>query len=111
MPRYVSIKIAASDIHATREATINAQLLSSNTEPSHDGFAFTRTPVDEFQLQGPEGAHSCLVYKPMRETLFQLQRRMLGQKFVLPLFQFYTYCLLEALDYLHTRCHIIHTGK
>lgn len=109
IPRYVSIKIAALDADASGEM-INSKLIT-NAKPSHEGLSFIRTPVDEFQLKGPEGTHFCLVYEPMRETLFQLQHRLRRQRLALPLFKFFTYCLLQALDYLHTECHLIHTGK
>lgn len=85
--------------------------LINHANPSHEGLSFIRTPIDEFQLEGPEGVHSCLVYEPMRETIFQLQHRLQRQRLALPLFKFFIYCLLQALDYLHTVCHLIHTGK
>lgn len=93
---------------ASRE-TMTSKLIA-NAKPSHEGLSFIRTPVDEFQLKGPEGIHFCLVYKPMRETLFQLQHRLKRQRLALPLFKFFIYCFLEALDYLHTVCRLIHTG-
>ncbi|KAJ8120195.1 hypothetical protein ONZ43_g3033 [Nemania bipapillata] len=45
----------------------------------------------------------------MRETLFRFQQRCFGHRLPLPIFKFFTYCLLQALDYLHTECHLIHT--
>lgn len=109
VPRYVAVKIATLDIDAAWETRISR--LIANAEPSHEGLNFIRTHLDKFQLPGEGGTHSCLVYTPMRETLFQLQHRLRGQRFAPPLFKFFMYCLLEAVDYLHTECHLIHTGK
>src|SRR4051812_47694374 len=109
IPRFVSIKIGALNADVSSETTYLK--IITHAKRSHEGLAFIRTPIDEFQLQGPEGVHFCLVYEPMRETLFQLQRRMPRQRLALPLFKLYIYCLLEALDYLHAECRIIHTGK
>ncbi len=109
IPRYVSIKIAALDANAAWEKKISN--LVANAAPSHEGLAFVRTPIDEFQTTRPEGTHFCLVYVPMRETLFQLQHRLRRQRLAPPLFKFFVYCLLEAVDYLHTKCRLIHTGK
>ncbi|POR39058.1 Serine/threonine-protein kinase SRPK [Tolypocladium paradoxum] len=106
-PRYVSIKIPALDANASGETTKSK--LITNANPSHEGLSCIRIPIDEFQLQGPQGMHSCLVYEPMRETLFQFQRRMPGQRLAMPLFKPYVYLLLQALDYLHTECRLIHT--
>lgn len=46
----------------------------------------------------------------MRETLSQFQQRLPRQRLGLPLFKAYIFCLLQALDYLHTDCRLIHTG-
>ncbi|KAJ2977856.1 hypothetical protein NUW58_g7680 [Xylaria curta] len=106
-PRYVSIKIATLDSDATWETRLSK--LIANADPSHGGLSFIRTSIDEFQLNGPDGTHSCLVYTPMRETLFQLQHRLQRERLAPPLFKFFMYCLLEGLDYLHTKCGLIHT--
>ncbi|OIW34212.1 kinase domain protein [Coniochaeta ligniaria NRRL 30616] len=107
VPRFVSIKIAALDTDASRETT-NSRLITS-ANPTHDGLSFIRTPVDDFHLKGLDGTHLCLVYEPMRETLFRLQHRLQRQRLAPPLFKFFIYCLLQAVDYLHTECHLIHT--
>ncbi|CAH0046049.1 unnamed protein product [Clonostachys solani] len=107
IPCFVSIKIAALDTDASGETRYSK--IITHAKRSHDGLAFIRTPIDEFQLEGPEGTHLCLVYVPMRETLFRLQHRLQRQRLAPPLFKFYIYCLLHALDYLHTECHLIHT--
>ena len=86
--------------------------LIAKADPSHEGLAFIRMPVDEFRLGTPDGTtHLWLVYEPMRETLFQLQHRLRRQRLAPPLFKFFVYCLLEAIDYLHTKCGLIHTGE
>ena len=83
----------------------------ADADPSHEALSFLRPPLEAFKLIGPRGTHTCLVYEPMRETLFKLQRRLPGNKVPLNLFKLYVFCLLEALDYLHSACHLIHTGK
>lgn len=45
----------------------------------------------------------------MRETLYHFQRRMRGQRLALPLFRPYMLLILQAVDYLHTQCRLIHT--
>lgn len=73
-PRYVSIKISALDANAADE--IRWMKLISKTNPSHEGLSHIRTPIDVFNLQGECGTHTCLVFEPMRETLFQFQQRL-----------------------------------
>jgi len=64
-----------------------------------------------FQLKGPRGTHICLFYEVMRETLFDFQRRMPRERLEMPFFKPWIFLLLQALDYLHTDCHMIHTGN
>ncbi|KAK0385359.1 hypothetical protein NLU13_7835 [Sarocladium strictum] len=107
VPRYVSIKIAALDTDASRE--IGNSKLISEADRSHDGMPYLRLPLETFQLSGPHGTHSCLVYEPLRETLSDLQSRFPGGRLPLKMFKLYIFCLLQALDYLHSSCHLIHT--
>ncbi|KAL1848485.1 hypothetical protein VTK73DRAFT_10126 [Phialemonium thermophilum] len=107
LPRYVSIKITAAD-----ETDGEAQTLRviSGASTSLDASCLFNLPIDEFQLQGPEGTHHCLVFQPLRETILETRSRLPGQRLP-PLFAKYlTWTMLLALDYLHTRCGIIHTG-
>ncbi|TQV94686.1 protein kinase domain-containing protein [Cordyceps javanica] len=67
IPRYVSIKIAALDTDASREIENSKRI--SESDRSHDGLPYLRLPLETFQLSGPHGTHSCLVYEPLRETL------------------------------------------
>ncbi|KJK74454.1 hypothetical protein H634G_10361 [Metarhizium anisopliae BRIP 53293] len=109
-PRYIAVKIAALDIDAAWEAGISE--LIANAEPSHEaheGLDFIQTHIDEFQLTGENWTNTCLVYTPMTETLFQLQHRLRGRRLAPPLVKFFMYRLLESVDYLHTKCRLIHT--
>jgi serine/threonine-protein kinase SRPK3 len=81
----------------------------AEADPSHQGFSSIRIPIDGFHLQGPRGDHACLVYELMRETLYHFQRRLPRQRLEMPLFKPYIFLLLQALDYLHTECRLIHT--
>ncbi|KAG6137300.1 hypothetical protein E4U28_004643 [Claviceps purpurea] len=109
LPRYVSIKIAALDHDEDAADEMEFLKLISNANPPHEGLKYIRVPLDTFDLQGENGTHSCLVFEPMRETLYKFQRDLPGEKFKLPLFKAYMYMLLKALDYLHTECRLIHT--
>lgn len=109
LPRYVSIKIATLDINTTRETMISRVI--AEADPSDEALSFIRTPIYELEVVGPEGTHPCLVYTPMRETLFKLRRRFRRQRLAPPLFKFVMHCVLSGLDYLHSKCRVIHTGQ
>lgn len=79
--------------------------------PSHRGNVITRTCLESFEVAGPEGRHLCLVYEPMREPLWILQRRFDDHRLLLPIAKAYIYFCLVGLDYLHTECKVAHTGN
>ncbi|KAI1124798.1 kinase domain protein [Nemania abortiva] len=83
--------------------------LIQDADKSHEGRSYIRLPIGHFDLHGPLGIHACIVYEPMRETLLQFQTRLPRERLNIPLFKLYIYVLLQALDYLHTKCHLIHT--
>ena len=83
----------------------------SIADPSHRGRSLVRTLLDYFEIKGPEGCYSCLVYPPMREPLSMYQRRFDDRNMPLPLIKTYIRALLTGLDYLHKECRIVHTGK
>lgn len=87
----------------------------SSPESKHRGRVIVGSAVESFGISSPGGlAHLALVFQQMREPLWLFRRRVAGQDHVtsglLPLIRTYLQFLFEGLDYLHTDCHIIHTG-
>lgn len=95
--------------NARHEKEIERHIIQQNSE--HRGRVILRTHLDDFEVTGPEGKHMCLVYEPMREPLWILQRRFVDRKLPLPIAKAYIYFLLVGLDYLHSECKVIHTGE
>jgi serine/threonine-protein kinase SRPK3 len=56
------------------------------------------------------GSHLCLVYEPMREPLWLLQRRVIDGLYSFGLFAYTAKFLLSGLDWPHNECSIINTG-
>lgn len=94
---------------ARHEKEIERHIIQQN--PEHRGRVILRTHLDDFEVTGPEGKHMCLVYEPMREPLWILQRRFVDRKLPLPIAKAYIYFLLVGLDYLHSECKVVHTGE
>lgn len=85
-------------------------------DPYAEGLVYLRTVNDHFKIEGLNGAsHICLVFDAMREPLSQFQERLRGTHggvgLLLPLAKTYTTFMLRALDYLHSDCKIVHTGR
>ncbi|KAI9857138.1 MAG: hypothetical protein M1813_008629 [Trichoglossum hirsutum] len=108
--RYVAVKITASDC-ADGDAAKHERIITRHLKrnPSHEGFPFVGTMLDNFEAPGPDGPHLCLVYEPMREPLWLFQRRWENGKLPPALLKVYLRFLLRGLDYLRSECHIIHT--
>lgn len=111
--RYVTIKVTVSNFTnqdaAKHELSIARRL---ETNPSHDGYHFVRTLLDNFEATTSDSnTHLCLVYEPMREPRWLFQRRWEDGKLPPILLKIYLKFLLRGLDYLHSECHIIHTGE
>ncbi|KAG0694071.1 hypothetical protein DFH29DRAFT_361255 [Suillus ampliporus] len=90
-------------VRFTRVAGVRAY---RKVNPSHPGWEFVRTIVDSFEAKGPYGNH---IYEPMRELTWLLQRRFVRKRYSSNLHGLTLLYLLDALDYLHSECHVIHT--
>jgi serine/threonine-protein kinase SRPK3 len=111
--RYVTLKICNNDhadqTSASHELRISQLIATAN--PSHQGQQFVRKIIDSFEAKGPYGTHVCLVYEPMREPIWMLRRRFRDGRYSSNLLKYTLQYLLSGLDYLHSECHIIHTGE
>jgi hypothetical protein len=83
----------------------------SQLRSNHQGRGYVRVAKESFGIRGPLGEHTCLVFEPLREPLWLLGRH-LGEVGVPPtVLKPFLKLLLQGLDFLHTECHIIHTGN
>ncbi|KAK2807680.1 hypothetical protein FQN51_000117 [Onygenales sp. PD_10] len=110
--RYVAVKVNSNNNH-TRKATGDDEVeilrhISKNN-PRHEGWHFVRKLRDSFPAQGVSGSHACLVFEPLRESLGRYCKRW--QDGVMPseVFKVVLQMVLQAVDYLHSECHVIHT--
>ncbi|OBT76959.1 CMGC/SRPK protein kinase [Pseudogymnoascus sp. 05NY08] len=90
----------------TKEAQVLEYLASRNSV--HDGRPWLREACDTFQIDVPDGSHTCLVYEALGISLLERIDLQPGKKLELPLVKVATYCLLLGIDYLHSSG-VIHT--
>lgn len=79
-------------------------------KPGHPALQYIRLVQDSFEIPGYMGPHLCLVYEPMREPLWLLQRRFSDDLYSFPLLLYTVKFLLTGLACLHDECNVIHTG-
>ncbi|PGH05568.1 CMGC/SRPK protein kinase [Blastomyces parvus] len=110
--RYVALKINSNNSHARKTAGgVELEVLRHITRanPQHEGWRFVRKLLDSFSVQGISGSHVCLVFEPLRESLGKYCQRWQDRVMPPEIFKIILQEILQALDYLHTECHIIHT--
>ena len=75
-----------------------------------NGNKFVRSFEDSFEIPGPVGPHTCLIYKPLCLSFEDLRFAADGK---LPplLLKPLIYGVLCGFDYLHRRANIVHTGE
>ncbi|POR31911.1 Uncharacterized protein TPAR_07878 [Tolypocladium paradoxum] len=111
--RYVAVKISANRHHsrdsaAARELEMLRRI--STADPSHPGWEFVRKLLDSFVVDGAFGSHVCLVFEPLREPLWLFRRRFVDDVIPSDILKIMLQMTLQGLDYLHSECHVIHTG-
>lgn len=77
----------------------------------HPGHAHIRRALDIFTIPRSGGDHPCLVQKPMWESFRDLLYRNPSHRFTEDLLKAGLMQVFLALDYLHTECKLVHTGK
>jgi serine/threonine-protein kinase SRPK3 len=65
--------------------------------------------LDSFEINGPNRQHRRLVHPPLWETLLDVRYRNPIRKLTSPVMAFVLQRLFQALDLLHTQCHVAHT--
>lgn len=110
----MALKINSNNSHVRKAGGgVELEVLQHVTRANgqHEGRHFVRKLLDSFSVQGISGSHVCLVFEPLRESLGKYCQRWQDGVMPLEIFKIILQEILQALDYLHTECHIIHTGK
>lgn len=109
---YVVLKVyvTGQNQDLERELELDIYKRINSVEAQHPGRNFIRKLLDYFYLQGPHGYHTCLVHEPLGMTADFLVRMAPRNEKTLDFMKPAIRQLLVALDFLHSECHIIHTG-
>ncbi|WEW59216.1 hypothetical protein PRK78_004685 [Emydomyces testavorans] len=103
--KYVAIKVTVAAGNP-RESSILCQLHAVSNE-THPGRTLIMPMLDEFVLEGPNGAHQCFVTPPARMSLSMAKDASIFRLFQLPVARAIAGQLVQAVAFLH--CHdIVH---
>jgi serine/threonine protein kinase len=112
--KYVAVKVNASSLASRRVPPKNKVGIMnhiSRVNPNHKGRHFVKKLSDSFLINETSGSHVCLVLEALREPLWLYRRRYINNVIPPDILKILVQMILHALDYLHTECHIIHTGN
>ncbi|KAL4427663.1 hypothetical protein ABPG75_001752 [Micractinium tetrahymenae] len=107
--RQGAMKVVKSAAHYTEAARDEITLLSQIAEKDPEDKHYCCRMIDWFEHVGPHGRHVCMVFEVLGDNLLTLIRLYDHRGIPLPVVRHLARQLLVALDYLHTRCQIIHT--
>lgn len=106
----LKIFVQASSMGQQADNELNSYRHMEQFPTAHPGRRVIRTLLDTFYISGPHGKHRCLVHPPLWESVLVLLRRNPIERLPSPVIAVVLHRLFLALDYLHTECHIAHTG-
>lgn len=110
--RHVAMKVQKSAKHYTSAARDEIELLEKVKESAaKNNVSDPRVVllIDSFEHTGPHGTHMCMVFEMLGENLLTLIKRFDYKGIPMEMTKKITKQMLEGLDFLHKRCHIIHT--
>jgi serine/threonine protein kinase len=84
--------------------------IENSSSKDHPGRSAIRLLLDSFNVEGPDGQqYQCLVHPPLWESIVDIRHRNPIQKLPEQTLAFVLKRLFQALDFLHTECHVVHT--
>ncbi|XP_064780308.1 SRSF protein kinase 1-like [Oncorhynchus masou masou] len=109
--RFVAMKVVKSAEHYTETAVDEIKLLRSvrNTDPDDPKREMVVQLLDDFKISGVNGTHVCMVFEVLGHHLLKWIIKSNYQGLPLPCVKSIIRQVLQGLDYLHTKCEIIHT--
>ncbi|XP_030640949.1 SRSF protein kinase 1a [Chanos chanos] len=109
--RFVAMKVVKSAEHYTETALDEIKLLRSvrNSDPDDPNREMVVQLLDDFKISGINGTHVCMVFEVLGHHLLKWIIKSNYQGVPLPCVKSIIRQVLQGLDYLHTKCKIIHT--
>jgi len=105
---FVALKVVKSASHYTEAALDEIELLNAVAKHDPNGERFVVRLCDNFYHSGPHGKHVVMVFEVLGKNILGLIEKY-HKGLPIPIVKHITKQILIALDFLHTKCKIIHT--
>ncbi|XP_034074564.1 SRSF protein kinase 2 isoform X2 [Gymnodraco acuticeps] len=108
---FVAMKVVKSAQHYTETALDEIKLLRCvrESDPADPNKDMVVQLIDDFKISGVNGIHVCMVFEVLGHHLLKWIIKSNYQGLPLPCVKSIIKQVLQGLDYLHTKCKIIHT--
>ncbi|XP_039664146.1 SRSF protein kinase 2 [Perca fluviatilis] len=108
---FVAMKVVKSAQHYTETALDEIKLLRCvrESDPGDPNKDMVVQLIDDFKISGVNGIHVCMVFEVLGHHLLKWIIKSNYQGLPLPCVKSIIKQVLQGLDYLHTKCKIIHT--
>ncbi|XP_055510616.1 SRSF protein kinase 1-like [Leucoraja erinacea] len=109
--RFVAMKVVKSAEHYTETALDEIKLLKAvrNSDPSDPNKEKVVQLLDDFKTSGVNGSHVCMVFEVLGHHLLKWIIKSNYQGLPINCVKSIIRQVLQGLDYLHSKCKIIHT--
>ncbi|XP_007892474.1 SRSF protein kinase 2 isoform X2 [Callorhinchus milii] len=109
--RFVAMKVVKSAEHYTETALDEIKLLKSvrNSDPCDPNKEMVVQLLDDFKISGVNGTHVCMVFEVLGHHLLKWIIKSNYQGLPISCVKSIIRQVLQGLDYLHSKCKIIHT--
>ncbi|KAK6005948.1 hypothetical protein QM012_007590 [Aureobasidium pullulans] len=109
--KHVAVKLYAKSgfVRSYSDNELETYNRVENATQHHPRRTTIRSLLHSFDIQGPTGSHLCLVHPALWESILDLKHRNPIQQLPIPVVAFVLERMFQALDLLHTKCHIAHT--
>ncbi|KAM3911929.1 SRSF protein kinase 3 [Leptodactylus fuscus] len=109
--RFGALKVVKSAVHYTETAIDEIKLLKCvrDSDPSDPKREMIVQLIDDFKISGVNGVHVCMVLEVLGHQLLKWIIKSNYEGLPLPCVKSIIRQVLQGLDYLHTKCKIIHT--
>nr|XP_033705780.1 SRSF protein kinase 3 isoform X1 [Tursiops truncatus] len=109
--RFVALKVVKSAGHYTETAVDEIKLLKCvrDSDPSDPKRETIVQLIDDFRISGVNGVHVCMVLEVLGHQLLKWIIKSNYQGLPVPCVKSIVRQVLRGLDYLHTKCKVIHT--